>query len=172
MPPFLNEWPGLEAAAWTRQWPRILDLAERVAAAPQLAGLLLLGSFARGDADSLSDVDFVVVIEPGRFDEAWEKRHDLHSEAAACWDYPQPDTREVAAHRGLTPDLILFDGLLSGPSGTRVADPLVVLVGEVGLTDRMTRFDPAAETGDEIELNEVERLYGQLKLAARAAREI
>jgi len=171
MPPFLNRWPGIEAASQSRQWPRILDLAERVAAAPQLAGLLLLGSFARGEADSLSDVDFIVVIEPGRFDEAWEKRHDLHPDGAACWDYPRPDEREVAAHRWLTPELVLFDGLLAGPSGARVADPLVVLVGEVGLPDRMTRFDPAADPGGEIELHEVEQLYGRLKLAARAARE-
>jgi hypothetical protein len=168
----LNGWPGIEAASQSRQWPRILDLAERVAAAPQLAGLLLLGSFARGGADSLSDVDFIVVIEPGRFDEAWEKRHDLHPEGSACWDYPRPDNREVAAHRWLTPDIVLFDGLISTPSGARVADPLVVLVGDVGLADRMTRFDQAGQSGVEIELNEVERLYGLLKLAARAAREM
>jgi hypothetical protein len=169
---FLNDWHGLEAAAQSRQWPRILDLAERVAAAPQLAGLILLGSFARGEADSLSDVDFIVVIEPGRFDEAWEKRHGLHSHVASCWDYPRPDSREVAAHRWLTPDLVLFDGLIATPSGTRVADPLVALVGNVGPADGMTRFDPSAEPGGEIELNEIERLYGQLKLAARAAREL
>jgi hypothetical protein len=168
---FLNDWHGLEAAAQSRHWPRILDLAERVAAAPQLAGLILLGSFARGETDSLSDVDFIVVSEPGRFDEAWEKRHDLHPDGAACWDYPRPDDREVAAHRWLTPELVLFDGLIATPSGTRVADPLVVLVGNLGLADDMVRFDPAAEPGGEIELNEIERLYGQLKLAARAARE-
>jgi len=148
-----------------------VDLAERVAAAPELAGLLLLGSFARGEADSLSDVDFIVVVDPGNFDEAWKNRHYLHPDGSACWDYPRPNDREVAAHRWLTPDLVLFDGLLTTPSGARVADPLVVLVGEAMLADRMTRFDPAAEPGEKIELNEVEQLYGQLKLAARAARE-
>jgi len=169
LPALLNDWYGLEAAAQSRQWPRILDLAERVAAAPHLAGLMLLGSFARGNADSLSDVDFIVVVDPGGFDEAWAKRHELHADGAACWDYPRPDEREVAAHRWLTPDLVLFDGLISTPSGARVADPLVVLVGDVGLADRMTRFDPAAQPGS-VELHEVERLYGLLKLATRAAR--
>jgi hypothetical protein len=166
----LSEWPGVEAAAQSRQWPRIVDLAERVGAAPELAGLLLLGSFARGRADSWSDVDFIVVVEPGRFDEAWEKRHHLHPKDVACWDYPRPDEREVAAHRWLTQDLVLFDGLIATPSGTRIADPFVAVVGDVALADRMTRFDPAAESGGGIELHEVERLYGELKLAARAGR--
>ncbi|MEO5575409.1 MAG: nucleotidyltransferase domain-containing protein [Gaiellaceae bacterium] len=170
MPAVLNDWPWIEAACRLRQWSRIADLAERVAAAPHLAGLLLLGSFARGEADSLSDVDFIVVIEPGRFDEAWQKRHDLHPDGAVCWDYPRPDDREVAAHRWLTEDLVLFDGLIATSSGTRVADPLVVLVGGAALVDSMTRFDPTAERDGEIELHEVERLYGGLKLAARAER--
>ena len=159
-------------AARSRQWPRILDLAERVAAEPQLAGLMLLGSFARGEADSFSDVDFIVVVEPGRFGEAWKRRHELHPDGSACWNYPRPDEREVAAHRWLTPDLVLFDGLIATSSGARIADPLVVLVGETTLADRMTRFDPTAERGGEIELHEVEQLYGQLKLAARAAQEM
>jgi hypothetical protein len=148
-----------------------VDLVERVVGAPELAGLLLLGSFARGESDSLSDVDFVVVVEPGGFDDAWARRHRLHPDGVTCWDYPRPDDREVAAHRWLTEDLVLFDGLIASPSGTRVAEPLVVLVGPVTLADGMTRFDPTAERGGEIELHEVERLYGRLKLAARATRE-
>jgi Nucleotidyltransferase domain len=171
LPAFLNRWPGMDAAAQSRQWPRIVDLAERVEGAAELTGLLLLGSFARGESDSLSDVDFIVVVEPDWFDEAWARRHQLHPDADVCWDYPRPEEREVAAHRWLTPELVLFDGLITTQTGARVADPLVVLVGERGLAERMTRFDPTAEPGAEVELNEVERLYGQLKLAARAARE-
>ena len=145
-----------------------MDLAESVSSSPLLAGLLLLGSFARGNADWLSDVDFIVVVENGSFDEAWDRRHDLHGDGVICWDYPRPDDREVAAHRWLTQDLVLFDGLIATTAGTRLADPFVVLVGESSLADRMERFDPTAKRGNEIELHEVERLYGQLKLAARA----
>jgi hypothetical protein len=147
-----------------------VDLADRVSASPWLAGLLLLGSFARSDADSLSDVDFIVVVENGRFDEAWERRHDLHPDRATCWDYPRPGDREVAAHRWLTDDVVLFDGLVATAAGTRIADPLVVVVGDPGLVDRFDRFDPDAKGGNEFELHDVERLYGQLKLAARAGR--
>jgi hypothetical protein len=120
--------------------------------------------------DWLSDVDFIVVVESGRFEEAWDRRHDLHGERDICWDYPRPGRREVAAHRWLTRDFVLFDGLIATIAGTRIADPLVVLVGEPNLADRMDRFDPTTKNGDEIELHEVERLYGRLKLAARAWR--
>jgi hypothetical protein len=147
-----------------------VDLADRVSRSPWLAGLLLLGSFARGAADSLSDVDFTVVVADGHFDEAWERRHDLHPDGVTCWDYPRPDDREVAAHRWLTDDVVLFDGLISTVSGARIAQPCVVLTGDPSLPDRFKRFDPDAKAGGEIELHEVEQLYGQLKLAARAGR--
>ncbi|MHB1242809.1 MAG: nucleotidyltransferase domain-containing protein [Gaiellaceae bacterium] len=170
MPLVVNDWPDLPAAAQLRQWPRIVSLAERVEATPHLAALVLLGSFARGEADPLSDVDFIVLVEPGRFEEAWTARHDLHPDDVTCWDYARPDEREVAAHRWLTSDLVLFDGLLSTASGSRIADPLVVLVGDASLVEEMSRFDPTSGGGQEIELHQVEKLYGQLKLAARAAR--
>jgi Nucleotidyltransferase domain len=163
----MNEWHGRDVAARLRQWPQIADLADRVDSSPWLAGLFLLGSFARGEADSLSDVDFMVVVESGRFAEAWERRHDLHCHGATCWDYPRPDEREVAAHRWLTDDLVLFDGLISTTSGARIDDPLVVLVGEPNLPGRFARRERPAAGGESIEPHEVERLYGQLKLAAR-----
>jgi hypothetical protein len=170
MPLVLNDWPGLPAATQLRQWPQIVGLAERVEAATHLAGLVLLGSFARGEADPLSDVDFTVLVEPGRFDVAWAARHDLHPDDVACWDYPRPDEREVAAHRWLTSDLVLFDGLLSTTSGARIRDPFVLLVGNPSFVEEMNRFEPTSRGTPEIEYHEVEKLYGQLKLAARAAR--
>ena len=172
MPSPVNEWLGRDAASQLRQWPRIDDLAESVSGSPLLAGLLLLGSFARGDADWLSDVDFIVVVESGGFEEAWARRDDLHGDGVICWDYPRPGRREVAAHRWLTEDFVLFDGLIATVAGTRIADPFVVLVGEPGLADRMGRFDPTAKGGNEIEPHEIERLYGQLKLAARRTKEV
>lgn len=173
----VNDWPGREAALRLRQWPHIEDLAGRVSTSAWLAGLFLVGSFARGAADSLSDVDYMVVVADGRFDEAWEHRHELHLREFTCWDYPRPDQREVAAHRWLTDDLVLFDGLIAAPGGARLADPFVVVVGDPSLAERFHRFDPATKHGDpatkhgdEVELHEVEMLYGQLKLAARQRR--
>jgi hypothetical protein len=70
-------------------------------------------------------VDFTVFAAEGEFEAAWEQRHRLHSPDASCWDYPRPPgNRDVAGHRWLTTDFVLFDGLIATPSGTRLADPM------------------------------------------------
>jgi hypothetical protein len=171
----INDWPARPSAERLRQWPRIVELAAAVATPPFL-GVVLLGSFARGEADDLSDVDFIVFAVEGAFAEAWEQRHRLHAGDASCWDYPRPPgDRDVAAHRWLTGDFVLFDGLIATPSGTRVAPPLHVLVGDEALTSRLVLAEPAPAAGgerpeDELTLNDVERLYGHLKLAVREQR--
>ncbi len=171
----IKDWPGRSAAERLRQWRRILELAEATVSPPFL-GVVLVGSFARGEADDLSDVDFIVFAAEGDFDEAWEQRHRLHPVDAACWDYPRPPgDRDVAGHRWLTADFVLFDGLIATPSGTRVADPLHILVGEEVLSRQLVQREPITaeeqyRRKDEITLHEVEQLYGQLKLALRRHR--
>lgn len=49
----MYDWPGRSDAERLRQWPLIVDLAEAAVRAPS-RGLVLLGSFARGEADELS----------------------------------------------------------------------------------------------------------------------
>jgi hypothetical protein len=130
----INDWPGRQAAEHLRQWRRVLELAE-AAASPPFLGVVLLGSLARGEADDLSDVDFIAFAGEGEFGAAWEQRHRLHLPDAWCWDYPRPPgDRDVAGHRWLTTDFVLFDGLIATPSGGRVADPMHVLVGAGALT--------------------------------------
>jgi hypothetical protein len=170
----VNDWPGRSAAERLRQWPRVVELAE-AAAAPPFLGVVLLGSFARGEADELSDVDFTVYAAEGEFEEAWEQRHRLHPADASCWDYPRTSDREVAGHRWLTTDFVLFDGLIGTPSGIRLADPTHVLVGDEAFSRLIVKREPiTAEEQharkDEITLHEIESLYGQLKLALRAHR--
>jgi Nucleotidyltransferase domain len=170
-----NDWPGRSAAERLRQWPRVLELAE-AAASPPFLGIVLLGSFARGEADDLSDVDFTVYAGEGEFEAAWEQRHRLHPADASCWDYPRPaGDRDVASHRWLTIDFVLFDGLIATPSGTRLADPMHVLVGDEALTRQIVKREPITaeerhRRKDELPLNAVEKLYGELKLAVRAHR--
>jgi hypothetical protein len=165
----MSDWESL------RQWPHLVHLANAAAKSPFL-GVVLVGSFARGDADDLSDVDFVVFVAEGAFEAAWEHRHRLHHADATCWDYPRPPgDRDVAGHRWLTADFVLFDGLIATPSGTRVADPMHLLVGGERLRRRIVKRDPITvaeqeERKDEITLHEIERLYGELKLAIRANR--
>ena len=152
-----------------------MELAE-AAASPPFLGVVLLGSFARGEADAFSDVDFTVFAAEGEFEAAWEQRHRLHPPDASCWDYPRPPgNRDVAGHRWLTTDFVLFDGLIATPSGMRLAEPMHVLVGDDALARLIVRREPVTaaeehERKDEITLHEVEQLYGQLKLALRAHR--
>lgn len=47
----INEWPRRDAAERLRQWPRIMGLAGAVSSPPFL-GVVLLGSFARGEAEA------------------------------------------------------------------------------------------------------------------------
>jgi predicted nucleotidyltransferase len=173
----INDWPARNAAERRRQWPRVLEVAEGVSRPPFL-GVVLLGSFARGDADDLSDVDFIVFAAEDEFDEAWRQRHRLHLEDAVCWDYPRPPgDRDVAGHRWLTSDFVLFDGLIATPSGTRVAEPLHILVGDETLGTQLVKREPIAveeqhARKDEIELHPIEQLYGRLKLELRAHRRV
>jgi hypothetical protein len=166
----INDWPGRSAAERLRQWPRVMGLAE-AAASPPFLGV------ARGEADDLSDVDFTVYAAEGDFEAAWEQRHRLHPADASCWDYPRPPgDRDVAGHRWLTTDFVLFDGLIATPSGTRLADPMHVLVGDEALSHQIVKCEPITaeerhRRKDEITLHEVEELYGQLKLALRAHRQ-
>jgi Nucleotidyltransferase domain len=171
----INDWPGRNAAERLRQWPHIVELADAVSSPPFL-GVVLLGSFARGEADDLSDVDFTVFAGEGEFDAAWEQRNRLHPADASCWDYPRrPGDRDVASHRWLTSDFVLFDGLIATPTGARLADPMHVLVGDDVLMRQIVKREPISDQEkdrfkDEITLHEVEQLYGQLKLALRAHR--
>ena len=41
---------------------------------PRVRALLLKGSLARGDADERSDVDFLVVAQPGQLEALWADR--------------------------------------------------------------------------------------------------
>jgi hypothetical protein len=83
-----------------------------------------------------------------------------------------PGERDVAGHRWLTADFVLLDGLLATPSGTRVAEPLHILVGDEVLGRQLVMRTTITakkhkERGNEIALHPVEQLYGQLKLALR-----
>ena len=73
------DWPTRPQAERLRQWPLIVYATEKVSSIPDLDGLLLLGSFAAGRADQISDVDLVAVVAEGRFDEAWARRRELET---------------------------------------------------------------------------------------------
>jgi hypothetical protein len=135
----LEGWPGRERAATMRQWPALVALADRVAAADALEGLVLLGSFAAGTADELSDIDAIAVARRGLFPQAWEERRRLSQDALVSWDLsPRLDAR---GHNWLTRDLVKIDCTIVDPDsgGKDLAAPYVVCVGPPELADRFPR---------------------------------
>lgn len=122
-----------------RQWPTLEAMAERAASVEALEGLILLGSFASGTPDELSDVDVIAVAAAGRFAEAWDARHRLSAGALVAWDLrPKQDT---AGHNWLTHDFVKVDCTIVDPdSGSReLAEPIIVLVGPESVADRFAR---------------------------------
>src|SRR5919108_718838 len=61
--------------SFTPRQAEILDAAHAWAAVdPRVRALVLKGSFGRGEGDERSDLDLVIVAEPGRRDELWAER--------------------------------------------------------------------------------------------------
>jgi hypothetical protein len=94
------DWPKRSEAERLRQWPLIVHAAERVLRMPELDGLLLLGSFAAGRADQISDVDLVAVVAAGQFDDAWARRRELETPGTLHEWFPKsrPSTESYVKH--------------------------------------------------------------------------
>ncbi|HZD73233.1 MAG TPA: nucleotidyltransferase domain-containing protein [Actinomycetota bacterium] len=169
-----SRWAHEGVARRARQWPTLERLIERVEASPLLEGMVLVGSFANGQVDPLSDLDLVVAVPQDGFEAAWAARGELYGGSAlVAWDQRDPGFEQAGAHKWLTRDLVLVECLLSTvSSGVRLADPAVVIAGDPGLRDRFPRRSPItrAEIRERpIEVHEIERAYDELKRAARAA---
>lgn len=106
--------------------------------------MILLGSFAAGEPDELSDVDVLVVARPGSFQEAWAQRHRLSAGALISWDLtwdPRPKS-DCQAHNWLTRELVKVDCTIVDPDsgGKELAEPIVVLAGHTSMADRFPRI--------------------------------
>jgi predicted nucleotidyltransferase len=136
-----NDWPGRERAESLRQWPVIEGLATRAAEIDAVDGVILLGSFARGDPDELSDVDALLVVAPGRFQDVWAERGRLSDGALIAWD-GEGGQRDLEWHTWLTRDVVKVEcGIVDPDSGSRdLADPCVVLLGDPSLVERFPRI--------------------------------
>jgi predicted nucleotidyltransferase len=54
----------------------VLDgIVRRASGIDAIEGIIVLGSFAGGQPDDLSDLDLVAVAALGRLEEAWQARH-------------------------------------------------------------------------------------------------
>ncbi len=157
-------------AALPRHRAAVEGVLDAVTRDPDVAGVILCGSFAAGTADALSDLDLLVVVANGSFDKVWTHRALLHGTTLHAWDV-FPGDRAVGAHKWLTSDLVLVECLIAEPSsGVRLADPFECLAGPSDLPDRLIRRDPIPRgevdgggfVGDPVEL-----LYDALKRCVR-----
>jgi hypothetical protein len=177
----MRDWPGRARAERLRQWPTLAYVAERVAEATALEALLIIGSFARGNADDASDLDLIAVVREGHFREAWEERRNLDPpDALVAWDDPRSDLgREIAGRKFLSRDVVKAEvTFATASSPMRLAGPFVVVVGDEAAANRFTTAEPIApevkadyerELRDKGLVSEVEVLYSDLMRAIRAS---
>ena len=150
-------------AGSSRQWPHVVDLRDR---AKELAGYratILIGSFAAGTADDLSDVDVIVALADGAFDAAWARRASLRpADALHHWDLRSEETREVAAHNWFTRELVLVECVFATPRGRlRLAEPFAIFDGDPTAAEGFARRAPIARAELD-EYNEQLRSAGHL----------
>jgi predicted nucleotidyltransferase len=131
------------------QQQRIVDAATRWAEQDRrVRALVLKGSLARGEADERSDVDLVVVAEPGCLEELWATRRSI-AESLGGWLGGFDEVAWQAPHT--------FIGICSGPvkvdfffqDGQPAPDPWLsdghrVLFGPAGLADSLRESLAAA----------------------------
>jgi Nucleotidyltransferase domain len=177
-----NDWPGRSHAEQTRQWPIIAHVGERIASMPEFDGLLLVGSFASGTTDDLSDVDFICVAADRQYEAAWARRAELETpNPLFVWDLVVDRTVDEGGHKWITHDLVKVEcGIVDPARGdTQLAPPYAVVVGDPSIAQRFRPLDPiplevleayAQKLRDEGLVPEVESRYGELKAAIRAAR--
>jgi predicted nucleotidyltransferase len=182
----VNDWPGRTSAESLRQWPTLEATVRQIEAAAGLDGAILLGSFATGRADELSDLDLLAVATPGRFNEAWAGRHALAVNLLVTWERRDLD-QQIGWFKWLTRDLVKVEcGIVDPDAGdTGLAEPFAVVSGDLSLADRFPRipraeverdaariaveqagFDPAAMTAGE----RIDWMLSELKHAVRLAR--
>jgi hypothetical protein len=153
-----------------RQASALAAITRRLTSMPDVLGALLVGSMAAGTADAASDIDLIVCAHPGRFEQAWRLRNNLHATGALiCWDDGRESSREIGVHRWVTPDVVLVEALIATPgSSVRLAEPWKVIAGDTSVAklfparppiDR-AEFDPAAA-------HPIDRAFTELKAALR-----
>lgn len=89
--------PEESLSLWRELPPTLLSKSKLKAAGFNLVGLVLFGSFARGQADSLSDIDLLLILPVGtELSREWYSRWDARLE---------PQLRSVT-HRRVNPQFV------------------------------------------------------------------
>lgn len=182
MPVMIRAWPGQRQARELRHWPTLAYVAERVARSELLDALIVIGSFAKAQADEASDLDLMIAVSEGRFEEAWERRAELETPGAlVAWDFRPERHKPIGTRKFLTRDIVKVELQLSDASAAEavLAEPRYVLVGDDAVTERYAPLKPipadvlsayAQRIRDEGHVPEVESRYSDLMEAIRHSR--
>jgi hypothetical protein len=121
----------------------VLDqIVARAAELEPIDGLIVIGSFAGGQPDALSDLDLIAVAAPGRLEEAWEARQHLAGDALVTWEPHSNEGRDIRWLNWLTHDLVKVECGIAAPGSRELAMPFDVVLGSESLADALPRIDP------------------------------
>jgi predicted nucleotidyltransferase len=180
MPERIADWPLRRRAEQLRQWPTLVRLVERAHTLPGFGAFVLVGSFAGGSPDHMSDVDAIISIDDGAFELAWDSRSALfESPPAVAWDRRADPEREVGELAWVTHDLVPVECMFATPAGNAgLGDPHVVLSGDPARVGTFRSVPPIsrAQVEAQVERNrladhpgaDVMRAYEELARAMRA----
>lgn len=156
----------------SRQQVLLDALASHVHDSPNIGALVLVGSFANGTADAVSDLDLFFITYDDHFEDSWARRHDLHLTGALVhWDQQDQERPEVAGHRWVTPDLVVVECVVSSPQGgARLASPFKFYAGAEALVDGFPKREPIdrSDMTDE-DTHPIDIVYDVFKKAVREA---
>src|SRR5437667_3777758 len=123
----LSKLPNKEHAQSLRQWPTLKQLISHlVQFQSEFTSALLVGSFAAGNADTVSDIDFILLAPDDKFDQIWKQRDGLHVTGSVS-HYDELRENTLGAHKWLTPDIIFMECLIATLSSNfHLAEPYIV----------------------------------------------
>jgi hypothetical protein len=152
---------------------RFLDrLRQEVTALPWVEVVVVIGSLASDSADAVSDVDLLVGVHDGAFDEAWRERARLRVTGAVhSWDHRFDGSTGAGTHKWVSADIVLVEALIGVPTGgIRLAPPWRVLAGDHRAADRWPARPPVPRGGPggrAEDLHPVELAYDDFKTRLR-----
>jgi hypothetical protein len=154
-----------------RQRAAVEDLVRRAGARAGVEAVVLIGSIAAGTADTMSDVDAIVLVDDAALAALRSDPHGLHADAVpACWDQPGGPA-EVLAHKWIDRNAVLVEVLVGTPAGPlRIADPARVVHGDPAVLTRSHRRPPLPRTAMTADTHPIESAYDQLKSTVRQHR--
>ena len=142
----------------------VLDgIVERAAKIDAVDGVIVIGSFAGGEPDALSDLDVIIVAAAARLDEAWAARNVLAGDVFLKWEPHANDGRKIRWLNWLTHDLVKVECGVAAPGSRDLAEPFVVVAGPPSVADVFPRVGT-----DVVEQRAAQRREQQQVFDARA----